>query len=81
MIGRLTGRGSARAHREFNAQALPRRCRTGGQGRATALEFLGQVAASWDLDDPQAELALKWAALHEIGLTRTAAITTTAPTC
>jgi exopolyphosphatase/guanosine-5'-triphosphate,3'-diphosphate pyrophosphatase len=36
---------------------------------ATALEFLGQVAGSWDLDDAQAELALKWAArLHEIGL-------------
>jgi exopolyphosphatase/guanosine-5'-triphosphate,3'-diphosphate pyrophosphatase len=36
---------------------------------ATALDFLGQVAESWELDDPHAELALKWAArLHEIGL-------------
>jgi len=43
--------------------------RTAARVEATALEFLGQVAGSWDLDDPQAELALKWAArLHEIGL-------------
>jgi exopolyphosphatase/guanosine-5'-triphosphate,3'-diphosphate pyrophosphatase len=36
---------------------------------ATALDFLGQVAESWELDDLHAELALKWAArLHEIGL-------------
>ena len=36
---------------------------------ATALDFLGQVAGSWELDDPNAELMLKWAArLHEIGL-------------
>jgi exopolyphosphatase / guanosine-5'-triphosphate,3'-diphosphate pyrophosphatase len=36
---------------------------------ATALDFLSQVAESWELDDPHAELALKWAArLHEIGL-------------
>ncbi len=36
---------------------------------ATALSFLAQVAEHWELDDPHAELALKWAArLHEIGL-------------
>lgn len=36
---------------------------------ASALQFLGQVAASWALTDPQAELTLKWAArLHEMGL-------------
>lgn len=35
----------------------------------TALGFLAQVAAAWQLDDPLAELALSWAArLHEIGL-------------
>ena len=36
---------------------------------ATALEFLRQTQADWDLDDPFAELVLSWAArLHEIGL-------------
>ena len=35
----------------------------------TALEFLAQVSETWELGDPHAELALKWAArLHEIGL-------------
>jgi exopolyphosphatase/guanosine-5'-triphosphate,3'-diphosphate pyrophosphatase len=35
----------------------------------TALEFLRQTQAVWELDDPFAELALSWAArLHEIGL-------------
>ncbi len=36
---------------------------------ATALNFLGQVAEAWKLEDPLAELAMSWAArLHEIGL-------------
>jgi len=36
---------------------------------ATALQFLSQVREAWSLNDPLAELALKWAAcLHEIGL-------------
>jgi exopolyphosphatase / guanosine-5'-triphosphate,3'-diphosphate pyrophosphatase len=36
---------------------------------ATVLRFLNQTAAVWRLEDPLAELALKWAArLHEIGL-------------
>ena len=36
---------------------------------ATALELLEQVRGSWELEDPAAELSLKWAArLHEIGL-------------
>lgn len=35
----------------------------------TALDFLAQVATAWQLEDPLAELALRWAArLHEIGL-------------
>ena len=35
----------------------------------TALGFLAQVARRWQLEDPLAELALRWAArLHEIGL-------------
>ena len=36
---------------------------------ATALAFLRQVRADWKLDEPLAELALRWAArLHEVGL-------------
>jgi exopolyphosphatase / guanosine-5'-triphosphate,3'-diphosphate pyrophosphatase len=36
---------------------------------ATALQLLEQVAASWNLEDPLAELVLGWAArLHEAGL-------------
>ena len=36
---------------------------------ATALAFLRQVRETWDLRDPLAELALRWASrLHEIGL-------------
>jgi exopolyphosphatase/guanosine-5'-triphosphate,3'-diphosphate pyrophosphatase len=35
----------------------------------TALAFLAQVSAAWQLEDPLAELVLSWAArLHEIGL-------------
>ena len=35
----------------------------------TAVSLLRQVASHWDLDEPEAELALRWAArLHEIGL-------------
>jgi exopolyphosphatase/guanosine-5'-triphosphate,3'-diphosphate pyrophosphatase len=36
---------------------------------ATALAFLRQVRTDWKLDEPLAELALRWAArLHEVGL-------------
>jgi len=36
---------------------------------ATALAFLRQVRADWKLDEPLAELALRWSArLHEVGL-------------
>jgi exopolyphosphatase/guanosine-5'-triphosphate,3'-diphosphate pyrophosphatase len=36
---------------------------------ATALDFFRQTQQAWELSDPLAELALKWAAkLHEIGL-------------
>jgi exopolyphosphatase/guanosine-5'-triphosphate,3'-diphosphate pyrophosphatase len=36
---------------------------------ATGLRFLEQTRAAWKLDDPLADLVLKWAArLHEIGL-------------
>ncbi len=36
---------------------------------ATVADFLARTRAAWKLDDPQADLILKWAArLHEIGL-------------
>ena len=36
---------------------------------ATVTDFLARTRAAWKLDDPQADLILKWAArLHEIGL-------------
>jgi exopolyphosphatase/guanosine-5'-triphosphate,3'-diphosphate pyrophosphatase len=69
MIGRLTDEDP----RERTVSSMLQRYHVdavqAARVEATALEFLGQVADSWDLDDPQAELALKWAArLHEIGL-------------
>jgi exopolyphosphatase / guanosine-5'-triphosphate,3'-diphosphate pyrophosphatase len=36
---------------------------------STAVELLRQAARTWDLEDPEAERALRWAArLHELGL-------------
>jgi exopolyphosphatase / guanosine-5'-triphosphate,3'-diphosphate pyrophosphatase len=36
---------------------------------ATALDFLAQTAAAWELEEPFAELVMSWSArLHEIGL-------------
>jgi exopolyphosphatase/guanosine-5'-triphosphate,3'-diphosphate pyrophosphatase len=69
MVGRLTDEDP----RERTVSSMLKRYHVdavqAARVEATALEFLGQVAAGWDLDDPQAELALKWAArLHEIGL-------------
>ncbi|HLQ13329.1 MAG TPA: Ppx/GppA phosphatase family protein [Steroidobacteraceae bacterium] len=69
MIGRLTDEDP----RERTVSSMLKRYHVdadqAARVEATALEFLGQVAGSWELDDPQAELALKWAArLHEIGL-------------
>ena len=40
-----------------------------GRVEATAVTFLGQVREGWKLDEPLAELVLRWAArLHEVGL-------------
>ena len=69
MIGRLTDEDP----RERTVSSMLRRYHVdiaqADRVEATALNFLGQVAAAWELDDPHAELALKWAArLHEIGL-------------
>jgi exopolyphosphatase / guanosine-5'-triphosphate,3'-diphosphate pyrophosphatase len=69
MVGRLTDEDP----RERTVASMMRRYHVdteqAARVEATALEFLGQVASSWELEDPHAELALKWAArLHEIGL-------------
>jgi len=50
---------------------------------STALAFLRQVRAGWKLDEPLAELALRWAArLHESGSTSpTHSTTSTVRTC
>jgi exopolyphosphatase/guanosine-5'-triphosphate,3'-diphosphate pyrophosphatase len=69
MIGRLT---SADA-RERTVTSMQSRyhvdTQQGARVEHTVLGFLEQVKQVWGLDDPMAELALKWAArLHEIGL-------------
>jgi exopolyphosphatase/guanosine-5'-triphosphate,3'-diphosphate pyrophosphatase len=69
MVGRLTDEDP----RERTVGSMLRRYHVdiaqAARVEATALDFLAQVAEAWELDDPQAELALKWAArLHEIGL-------------
>ena len=65
----LQARGCARAHRARHAAALPRRHRAGRARRGHGARFLEQVRETWKLEEPLADLALKWAArLHEIGL-------------
>lgn len=69
MIGRFTHEDA----RERTVRAMQQRYHVdlaqAERVEATVLEFLGQVRAAWKLEDPLADLALKWAArLHEIGL-------------
>jgi len=69
MVGRLTDEDP----RERTVNSMQKRYHVdtaqAARVEATALGFLQQVAQSWQLDDPHAELAMKWAArLHEIGL-------------
>ncbi len=69
MVGRMT-RSDAR---ERTVGSMQRRYHVDGDQaervEATAVQFLGQVREDWNLADPLAELALRWAArLHEIGL-------------
>jgi exopolyphosphatase/guanosine-5'-triphosphate,3'-diphosphate pyrophosphatase len=69
MVGRLTDEDP----RERTVSSMLRRYQVdtaqAARVEATALEFLAHVAENWELNDPHAELALKWAArLHEIGL-------------
>jgi exopolyphosphatase/guanosine-5'-triphosphate,3'-diphosphate pyrophosphatase len=69
LVGRLTT-GDARERTVRSMQAryqvdLAQAARV----EATAMKLLRQVRAQWQLTDPLAELALRWAArLHEIGL-------------
>jgi exopolyphosphatase / guanosine-5'-triphosphate,3'-diphosphate pyrophosphatase len=69
MVGRLTDEDP----RERTVTSMQRRYHVdAGQAQRieqTALNFLGQVQETWELQDPLAELVIKWAArLHEIGL-------------
>ncbi len=69
MVGRFTDEDA----RERTVRAMQRRYHVdpaqAERVEATVLDFLRQSRAAWRLDDPLAELALKWAArLHEIGL-------------
>ena len=69
MVGRLTDEDP----RERTVGSMMRRYHVdaaqAARVEASALGFLAQVAGDWGLADPEAELALKWAArLHEIGL-------------
>jgi exopolyphosphatase/guanosine-5'-triphosphate,3'-diphosphate pyrophosphatase len=69
MVGRFTDEDA----RERSVRSMAARFHVDeGQAErveATAVEFLGQVAGGWQLEDPLAESALRWAArLHEIGL-------------
>jgi exopolyphosphatase/guanosine-5'-triphosphate,3'-diphosphate pyrophosphatase len=69
MLGRFTDEDA----RERTVRAMQKRYHVdfaqAERVEATALKFLEQTRETWKLDDPLAELALKWAArLHEIGL-------------
>jgi exopolyphosphatase / guanosine-5'-triphosphate,3'-diphosphate pyrophosphatase len=69
MVGRMT-RADAR---ERTVASMQRRYHVDAEQAErvedTAVQFLQQVRAAWALEDPIAELALRWAArLHEIGL-------------
>ena len=69
MVGRMT-RSDAR---ERTVGSMQRRYHVDAEQaervEATAMLFLEQVKAAWELTDPLAELSLRWGArLHEIGL-------------
>jgi exopolyphosphatase/guanosine-5'-triphosphate,3'-diphosphate pyrophosphatase len=69
MLGRLTDEDA----RERTVRSMQRRYHVdlaqAARVEETAIGFLGQLREAWELDDPLAELALRWAArLHEIGL-------------
>jgi len=69
MVGRLTDEDA----RERTVRAMQQRYHVdlaqAERIETTVLQFLEQVRTTWRLQDPLADLALKWAArLHEIGL-------------
>jgi exopolyphosphatase/guanosine-5'-triphosphate,3'-diphosphate pyrophosphatase len=69
MVGRLTNEDA----RVRSVRAMARRfhvdAEQGERVAQTALALLAQVRGAWDLEDPQAQLMLRWAAeLHEAGL-------------
>ncbi|MEY4762171.1 MAG: hypothetical protein RLZZ200_2027 [Pseudomonadota bacterium] len=69
MMGRMT----AEDARERTVRSMQERYHVdlvqASRVEETAVGFLSQVATAWDLEDPLAELALRWSArLHEIGL-------------
>ncbi len=69
MVGRFTDEDA----RERTVRAMQHRYHVdlaqADRVEATVLDFLGQTKTAWRLEDPLAELALKWASrLHEIGL-------------
>jgi exopolyphosphatase / guanosine-5'-triphosphate,3'-diphosphate pyrophosphatase len=69
MVGRFTDEDA----RERTVRAMQRRYHVdlaqAERVESTVREFLRQTAGAWRLDDPLAQLALKWASrLHEIGL-------------
>ena len=69
MIGRLKDEDV----REHTVSAMQQRYRVdldqAARVEATALDFLAQTREAWRLQDPLADLALRWASrLHEIGL-------------
>jgi exopolyphosphatase/guanosine-5'-triphosphate,3'-diphosphate pyrophosphatase len=69
----MMGRFTAEDARERTVRSMQQRYHVDAAQAArveeTALGFLAQVRKSWQLEDPLAELALRWAArLHEIGL-------------
>src|SRR6202162_1934666 len=69
MVGRMTRSDP----RERTVASMARRYHVDGEQaervEATAVAFLQQVKGSWGLEDPLAELSLRWGArLHEIGL-------------
>ena len=63
-------RGRPRAQRARAGGALPRRCRAGRPRRGhCARASCARCRAGWKLDEPLAELVLRWSArLHEVGL-------------
>jgi len=69
----MMGRFTAEDARERTVRSMQQRYHVDAAQAArveeTAVGFLAQVKKSWQLEDPLAELALRWAArLHEIGL-------------